>query len=259
MFAAIMSNGERPTCIRRPGNRQLATGYWLLLVVYSTESASGTSGVSSARDGDGFCLSGLRASHIACQRVASLLHAKKRSMAIKTNLMDGDGIMVLTLFDINEKMCAAWEYEFASIADVQIINTDLQNLEKHEYLVTAGNSYGIMDGGIDLAVRNMLGIEIQDCVQWEAVRRYKGVIPIGGYVTVDVLHPKFDYLIYAPTMVEPMVIPSSNVYIVMSTILRDFRNAKSIACCGLGSLAGGLPCEVVAKAMKEAYLDIYGR
>ena len=163
--------------------------------------------------------------------------------------------MILTLFDRNEKMCEAWEREFQKIENVKILHTDLENLPGHEYLVTAGNSYAIMDGGIDLAVRNKFGIELQDRVQYEAARRFKGCIPVGSYVCVDMWKTDFYYLIYAPTMELPMAIPQSNIYAAMSAIIRDFKNAKSIACCGLGTLSGRVPLDVAARVMKEAYLD----
>jgi hypothetical protein len=51
-----------------------------------------------------------------------------------------------------------------------------------------------------------------------------------------------------------MEIPPSNVEMAMSAILGDFKDAGSIACCGLGALTGGLSCEVVARVMKEVYL-----
>jgi hypothetical protein len=60
-------------------------------------------------------------------------------------------------------------------------------------------------------------------------------------------------------MSVPMKIPSSNISKVMATILNDFRQAKSIACCGLGALTGGLSCDVVAKVMSESYDKCMGK
>lgn len=168
-----------------------------------------------------------------------------------------NGIMRLTLFDINKELCDEWEKEFEGYSDVQVMNIALEELPSHQYLVTAGNSFGIMNGGIDLAVRNMFGVEIQDSVQWAGVEYFNGCIPVGATVTVETGNDKFPFLIYAPTMVVPMPIQPSNVYLAMTSILINHRNVDNIACCGLGTFAGQISPSVGARTMREAYCSVY--
>jgi len=114
-----------------------------------------------------------------------------------------------------------------------------------------------MDGGIDLAVRNMFGVQLQDSVQWVIAHRFNGLLPVGKCIIVPTHHRKFPNLIYAPTMVTPQSIPAENVYNCFKSILNSVPDDYDIdiACCGLGSLTGKLPYKVVAETMLSAYVD----
>jgi O-acetyl-ADP-ribose deacetylase (regulator of RNase III) len=77
----------------------------------------------------------------------------------------------------------------------------IQTSADWQYLITPGNSFGIMDGGFDLAVVQQFGSYIQDDVT-DAIHRYfHGIMPIGSAETF--LLPDDKYLIYAPTMELP--------------------------------------------------------
>ena len=83
--------------------------------------------------------------------------------------------MQITLFDRNPEMYDAWRMAFNGIPDVAIINTSLDKLPEHDCLVTAGNSFGAMSGGIDLGVRDYFGYEMQALIQLEIMRLFPAV------------------------------------------------------------------------------------
>lgn len=148
-----------------------------------------------------------------------------------------------------------------------------------DYVVTAGNSSGIMSGGIDLAVRNDLGIQIQDRIQHEIMYKWHGNLPVGYLVEVPfnkmkienakagLLIPSFvkvpddQKLLYVPTMDIPKRIDIEDVYFVACKIFRHCKDAliydnKSLAICGLGTATGGVSARAFALMIKRAYEDI---
>ena len=65
----------------------------------------------------------------------------------------------LILYDINKDLCDCWNKYFKDIKNVTVLNCPFDDLES-EYVVTVGNSYGWMIGGIDLVVRQYSGQSI---------------------------------------------------------------------------------------------------
>nr|DAI44844.1 MAG TPA: hypothetical protein [Caudoviricetes sp.] len=159
---------------------------------------------------------------------------------------------MIILFDMNKEMCDAWNKEFKDCNDVKVLNIKLDELQPVDYLVTAGNSYGIMNGGIDLAVRNLFGTRLQDRVQWGIIRKYKKLyLPVGDNIVVYG-NNKYKNVIYAPTMEFPKFISKDCISKIFLNCLLTAKNGN-IACCGLGALTGGLTVTTVAQEMKLAY------
>ena len=169
-----------------------------------------------------------------------------------------------TLFDTNEALCRAWEREFSDVPEVQVVNDDVVHVDPHDVLVTPGNRYGIMDGGFDLIVRNLLGVNVQDRVQWTSAQYYGGVIPIGCAVAVETGRAVFPWLLYAPTMTMPGPTPPGVPLLAFLGVLAHpalaLPNVAAVpgagvrvACPGLGSGTGRLAPEVVAAAMRQAW------
>ncbi len=155
----------------------------------------------------------------------------------------------IILFDINKKLYEEWKKEFKDYTEVKIKNCNFNELES-EYVVTAGNSFGWMTGGMDLAVRNYYGIKIQDEIQRIIISQFQGELPVGESIVIDTLDLKKRYLIYAPTMRFPEIIKPIDVFYVFANLLLKYNN---FACCGLGALTGGISEKECAKQMKLAY------
>ena len=159
---------------------------------------------------------------------------------------------MLILYDINTLLCDAWKEEFKNYPEVVILNIPFEEL-KCDYAVTAGNSYGWMTGGIDLAVRNHLGIHIQDVIQATIIENYKGCLPVGDYIIVKTGNENIPHLVYAPTMRIPQKIGPEDIFYVFVKMLYLQYYIGDLACCGLGTLTGGISPKECAKQMRLAY------
>lgn len=175
----------------------------------------------------------------------------------------------ITFVDLNESFIRDVSKEFNSINNVDFKVGNIFDIPFVDLYVTAGNSFGIMTGGIDLAFRNKFGVALQDKIQEEIFfyRKLENGLPVGNAISVNI--PGTDKVcIYAPTMEIPMNISNTNnVYKAFSAILREIVNIRRsmsykgitthIACPGLGTLSGKVPTNVAAKQMRDAFRDIF--
>lgn len=166
--------------------------------------------------------------------------------------------MIITLFDKNTELCHEWRKYFGDYRNVRIINCDLQDLEHHDFVVTAGNSFGAMSGGLDLAIRKRLGYELQDRLQMGIMHQFPYGIPVGHFLTLPLTQNDLcNTLIYAPTMRVPSIVSPYDIVYVM-TVISDFamrQNLKTadFAIPGLGTGSGQLSSTIAAIAMKSGY------
>jgi O-acetyl-ADP-ribose deacetylase (regulator of RNase III) len=148
--------------------------------------------------------------------------------------------MKIVFFDISkEKIDAAiasmgtevWKYGFLPT------HVSAINLMRNDAIVAAGNSFGIMDGGLDEAMNHCYpGAE--KAVQTAICDQYFGELPVGCAVSVPL---KRGRMIYAPTMQVPMNIThTANVYYAMLAVLRLEKRANTLYVPLLGAGAGGL-------------------
>lgn len=81
--------------------------------------------------------------------------------------------MKLYLLDSNRYMTEAWKKTF-QYQNVEIVTGDFQVFIKEykpEAIVAPGNSFGIMDGGLDLEIRNYFGMKAQEDLQKKNTER----------------------------------------------------------------------------------------
>lgn len=137
----------------------------------------------------------------------------------------------------------------------------------YDILFTPGNSYGLMDGGFDQAVRDLYpGSEAQ--VQSSIRTFHHGLLPIGTSLDISLKHSIAETwiwtkrLMYAPTMRVPQAIDGTdNVYwafraaLVESLRWRNYfgdRRLQILSPC-FGTSAGKVPIE---KAVGQIALAI---
>ena len=168
----------------------------------------------------------------------------------------------LILADPQPGMCDAWRWAFKSFEEVEILNQKFETVAEYDCMVSAANSFGLMDGGVDLAIINYFGKELEARVQRHILTHYNGEQPIGSSFIIETGHAAHPWLAHTPTMRVPTSINGTdNVYLAMKAMLQavtDFNSnntvpIRAVVCPGLGTATGRVPFEVAAAQMALAY------
>ncbi|MBO9999064.1 MAG: macro domain-containing protein [Cyanobacteria bacterium SID2] len=171
-------------------------------------------------------------------------------------------VLKLILVDPTEELCDAWQQEFAEYSSVSVVNGYFEDLTDYDCMVSAGNSFGLMDGGVDLAIVRYFGFELMARVQDRIINDYCGEQLVGTSLIVNTGHPTHPFLAHTPTMRVPMSISQTdNVYLAMWAMLvavkqhnqQQKHKIQTIACPGLGTATGRMPFDRAAKHMALAY------
>lgn len=164
----------------------------------------------------------------------------------------------IILCDIDPDVCHAWRRAFRGHS-VSVEEGDFFDVAADAY-VSPANSHGIMDGGLDLLLRNRFpGVESR--VQ-RAIDARGGLLPVGQAVVVETGDSDVPYLVSAPTMIRPSsILGTRNVYLAMGAIPASIDmfnqdnsdDIRSVAIPGLGTGVGRMTPEAAASQMLEAY------
>jgi len=169
--------------------------------------------------------------------------------------------MKLLLVDHGSELVRAWRRAFDDIADAEVVEGDYFARDA-DAMVSPANSFGIMDGGLDAAIRDELGFEVQRRVQRAIVERHHGELPIGCAEIVATDHARWPHLVAAPTMRVPETVAHTlNAYLALRAALLACARHGSIAslvCCGLATGIGGMPAERCAVQMRMAWRHATG-
>lgn len=147
--------------------------------------------------------------------------------------------------------------EYLKNENFNIILGDLLN--QKGILVTAGNSYGFMDGGLDLEFIKKYGWELQDKVQNIIKNTDLKELLIGQNIIVDL--PDNNKLIYAPTMRVPQILNTLNInpYITFKGILATCKreNIEEVNIPLLCEGVGRMPILTIMSQLQKAYDDFF--
>src|ERR1700759_1545898 len=102
----------------------------------------------------------------------------------------------VVLIDRDAKLVAAWKEAFRDVDAVEVVEGDFFSRDA-DAMVSPANSFGIMDGGLDLAIRSALGSNIQGDVQRVILERHHGEIPVGAAEVVPTGHSRWPHLVVA--------------------------------------------------------------
>lgn len=94
---------------------------------------------------------------------------------------------------------------------IELFLGSFTEIPEYDCLATAGNSFGLMDAGIDLAVVKHFGIEIQEEIQNRILADYLGEQPVGTSLLVQTRHPVHRWIAHSPTMRIPMNIEGTDI------------------------------------------------
>ena len=169
--------------------------------------------------------------------------------------------MKIILLDNKRPMCLAWKKYFNGFSDVEIANDDIEyyDIDDIDCLVSPANSYGLMDGGYDLALTRMFGDELQQSVQDYIINNLYGEQTVGSAIIVNIPNTN-KKLIHTPTMRIPSpIVDSEIIYTSMkSTLICALRNnIKSIIIPAFGGATGMVPFNTIAREMFKAYIQIF--
>lgn len=158
----------------------------------------------------------------------------------------------------------AFKQERAKTSDFSFVRSkyeDLKDLDEKFAIVCAGNSFGIMDGGIDLDMANHHNPNnetpppLQQKIQKEIIEQHGGELLVGNVVTA-----KHDgrWFIYAPTMQVPQnIMNTANVYNACRTATRTalkIKGVRALVVPMMGCGSGGLPYDF---AMRQIIYGIH--
>jgi O-acetyl-ADP-ribose deacetylase (regulator of RNase III) len=168
----------------------------------------------------------------------------------------------LILVDPDMKLCAAFRGAFRDHPKVEVVPGRFEDLHRFDCFITAGNSFGIMDAGVDAAVVRFFGLELMHRVQRHILDEYLGEQPVGTSFLVDTGHPEHPFVAHTPTMRVPMAIDRTD-YVYNATrasfltILRHNRQSgrpiEVVAMPGLGTGYGQVPPLEAARQISLAY------
>ena len=128
-----------------------------------------------------------------------------------------------------------------------------------ECIVSPANSFGLMDGGYDLAISEWFGPQLQKNVQQYIIDNFWGEQPVGTSFIIDA-NEKGQKIIHTPSMQTPReIVDPFVVYQCMRTTLMCAyqNNVKSILIPLFGGGCGGVHPQTIAKMMKLAYDQIH--
>jgi O-acetyl-ADP-ribose deacetylase (regulator of RNase III) len=168
----------------------------------------------------------------------------------------------LILVDPKAELCGAFRERFQHFPNVVVIMGRFEQLPEFDCMVSAANSFGLMDGGVDAAITGFFGDGVQRRVQQRILDEFLGEQPVGTSLIVETLHPKHPFIAHTPTMRIPMEIArTDHVYLAMWAMLlavrahnrRSAQAIRVVACPGLGTATGCVPLREASRQMALAY------
>ena len=166
------------------------------------------------------------------------------------------------LIDNSSDLVAAWSNTFSRIPEVTAIDGDYFQ-QTADAIVSPANSFGIMDGGLDLTIRDKLGYLVESKIQKVILEKYHGELPVGCAEIIETEHSDWKYMVSAPTMRIPESVEFTiHAYLAFRAILLAIeilnkssgsRIIDSLVCCGLGTGVGKMSPTRCAGQMLMAY------
>jgi O-acetyl-ADP-ribose deacetylase (regulator of RNase III) len=127
--------------------------------------------------------------------------------------------IILAALEYDRALGDAWERACGGLDGVTVHRGSILDLNV-DAVVSPANSFGFMDGGIDLAYSNTFGWHVQERLQRAIRERHHGELLVGAAEIVETDHPRITYVIAAPTMRVPTILRDSvNPYLAARAAL----------------------------------------
>lgn len=170
--------------------------------------------------------------------------------------------VVFELRDIAIDVVRAWQKYFKGIDNVRISQGDIFDVTA-DAIVSPANSFGYMDGGIDLVYLRRFGWDLQTRLQTHIKDDHDGDLPVGQATIIETFDVSIPYLVSAPTMRIPMNVSGTiNAYLAFRAAIRAVKlhnraapeaAIRTVVCPGLGTAIGRMPPDLSARQMAAAF------
>lgn len=164
--------------------------------------------------------------------------------------------------DRNAALVDALRRELAGVADVEVTCGDVFDVTA-DAVVSPANSFGFMEGGIDLVYSRRFGWDLQERLKDLLRRDHAGELPVGQAVIVETGAPDIPWLVSAPTMRVPADVSETvNAYLALRAALlavqRHGREPRieTVLSPGLCTAVGRMPPGRAARQMAAAWAAV---
>jgi O-acetyl-ADP-ribose deacetylase (regulator of RNase III) len=167
----------------------------------------------------------------------------------------------LLLRDLNPAIVQAWKAVFADCPHVNVAFGNILETPA-DAIISPANSFGFMDGGIDLVYTRFFGWQLQQRLQEIIQHEHHGELLIGDCILMETQHPNIPFLLSCPTMRVPGDVSNTmNAFLAFRAALLKVKHysataskpIETILCPGLGTLTGRISPEHCALQMRYAY------
>ena len=176
--------------------------------------------------------------------------------------------MNIILTSVDDALADAWERFCGDLPFVSVHRGSIFDLSC-DAVVSPANSYGFMDGGIDMLYSEVFGWGVQERLQALIQEKHHGELLVGSAEIVETGYPNLPFLIAAPTMRVPMILQHSvNPYLAARAVLLLVKHStfshgphqsklisesvNSIAFPGLGTGVGRIGLNTCARQVRAA-------
>lgn len=169
--------------------------------------------------------------------------------------------MTIILAGLTGKLLDAWTNFFGKEENVKIVEGDITKLQC-DAMVSPANSFGFMDGGLDYALSERFGWDLEKRLQKQIKGLPEGELLVGQAIVLETGDKEVPFLISAPTMRIPTnfnIDTSVNAYLAMKAILIKAKTddrISSVAIPGLCTGVGRMQPLIAARQMYQAYSEI---
>ena len=165
------------------------------------------------------------------------------------------------------EIAKAFERHFYDDENVEIISKPFETIPDFDCMVSAANSFGLMDGGVDAAITAFFGTQLMSRVQQHIVNEYLGEQPVGSAFIIGSGDHKHPWLVHAPTMRVPLIISGTDaVYLATRAALlavyhhnktqSEHNKIRRVVFPAMGAGCGQVSPDSVAAQMKLAWCSI---
>jgi O-acetyl-ADP-ribose deacetylase (regulator of RNase III) len=178
--------------------------------------------------------------------------------------------IILTATD--DALAAAWERHCGDLENVCVHRGSILDVAC-DAVVSPANSFGFMDGGIDMLYSQHFGWQVQGRLQALIREKHHGELLIGSAEIVETDNLRVPYLIAAPTMRIPMKLHDSvSPYLAARAVFLLIQHGtfcrgslagervsdavKTVAFPGLGTGVGGIGPETCAHQVRVAIEEV---